>query len=178
MSATIEDAPCIYRRLSPDTLVRYDPNAELVFEDMTPEDLAGQSEIAARMVAALGALPDDARILEPSAGLGRLLDAVCSPIGSSVTLVAVEVAPQCAGELFRQVKPAIRCLADQQRLAQVDGRRLAVGAVKQQAHSKFSTRISTGAVRTAGSLAIFASALAMAAFGASWIIKITGTVSP
>lgn len=59
----------------------------------TPADLA-------RDLASL--LPQRAgmRILEPSAGLGRLLDAL-APLEPS-EVVAVEIAPECAGTLFRQ----------------------------------------------------------------------------
>jgi predicted RNA methylase len=62
-------------------------------------------ELAARLVAALG---DSVRgrILEPSAGLGRILDVL--PTGCDV--VAVEMAPQCAGELYQQNRPGVRIL--------------------------------------------------------------------
>lgn len=53
--------------------------------------------MAARLVAALGPIPTGSRILEPSAGLGRILDQL--PRG--VDVVACEIAPQCAGELFK-----------------------------------------------------------------------------
>lgn len=59
--------------------------------------------IAARLVAALGDIPPGARILEPSAGLGRILDA----LPPSAAVVAVEIAPQCAGELFQQDRPGV-----------------------------------------------------------------------
>lgn len=58
----------------------------------TPPDLA------ARLVAALHLQPG-ARVLEPSAGLGRLLDALPAHCAE---VVAVEHAAPCAGELFRQ----------------------------------------------------------------------------
>lgn len=48
-----------------------------------------------------GMLPGGGRILEPSAGLGRIVDAVarrCDP----AELVAVEVAPQCAEHLYKR----------------------------------------------------------------------------
>ena len=54
--------------------------------------------LAARLVAALGPILAGSRILEPSAGLGRILDQL--PRG--VDVVACEIAPQCAGELFKQ----------------------------------------------------------------------------
>lgn len=60
-------------------------------------------ELAQKLVALLGS---PRRVLEPSAGLGRLLDAL--PDGCEV--VAVESAPQCAGELFRQDRPNVRIL--------------------------------------------------------------------
>lgn len=55
-------------------------------------------ELAARLVALLG---KPSRTLEPSAGLGRLLDHL------ACECVAVEVAPQCAGELFRQNRTGV-----------------------------------------------------------------------
>lgn len=55
--------------------------------------------IAAQLAQMLNLAPG-ARILEPSAGLGRLLDAVA--IYQPGEVVAVENAPQCAAELFRQ----------------------------------------------------------------------------
>lgn len=65
----------------------------------TPPDLAFA------LVGALG-LKAGARVLEPSAGLGRILDAL--PPGADV--VAVEVAAPCAGELFRQDRPGVKIL--------------------------------------------------------------------
>lgn len=61
-------------------------------------------EIAARLVAALGSLPSLARILEPSAGLGRILDAM----PRQWETVAVEVAPQCARELYEANRINVR----------------------------------------------------------------------
>jgi predicted RNA methylase len=63
--------------------------------------------IAARLVGLLD-LQRGARILEPSAGLGRLLDAL-EPFAPA-EVVAVESAPQCAGELFRQNRAGVRIL--------------------------------------------------------------------
>jgi predicted RNA methylase len=62
------------------------------------------SDLAARLVALLELEPG-ARVLEPSAGLGRLLDALapCQPR----EVVAVELAASCAGELFRQDRPGV-----------------------------------------------------------------------
>lgn len=65
-------------------------------------------ELAAQLVAAL-ALAPGARVLEPSAGLGRLLNALeghapSCPLGE---VVAVEIAAPCAGELFRQARPGV-----------------------------------------------------------------------
>jgi 16S rRNA A1518/A1519 N6-dimethyltransferase RsmA/KsgA/DIM1 with predicted DNA glycosylase/AP lyase activity len=59
-------------------------------------------EIAARLVAAANIQPR-ARVLEPSAGLGRLLDALprVSPHGLA-GVVAVEVAANIAAELYAQ----------------------------------------------------------------------------
>ncbi len=62
------------------------------------------ADIAAQMAKALD-LKQGARILEPSAGLGRLLDAV-TPYEPS-EIVAVENAPQCAAELFNQNRPRV-----------------------------------------------------------------------
>lgn len=62
-------------------------------------------ELARRLVDAAGVMPG-ARVLEPSAGLGRLLDAL--PAGADV--VAVEIAPQLAGELFQQNRTGVRLL--------------------------------------------------------------------
>lgn len=57
--------------------------------------------IAARMVSACGPL-DGRRILEPSAGLGRLYRAIRAKTDAHVTLI--EIAPQCAAELYRQTQ--------------------------------------------------------------------------
>lgn len=57
------------------------------------------AELARRMAEILNPKPG-ARILEPSAGFGRLLDAL-APFQPS-EIVAVEQSPQCAGELFAQ----------------------------------------------------------------------------
>jgi SAM-dependent methyltransferase len=67
----------------------------------TPPDLAAQ------LVALLNLAPSS-RVLEPSAGLGRLLDAL-QPFAPA-EVVAVETAPQLAAELFRQDRPAVRLL--------------------------------------------------------------------
>ena len=60
--------------------------------------------LAAHLVAAAGVVPGS-RVLEPSAGLGRLLDAL-----PACSVVAVEIAPACAGELFRQERQGVRLL--------------------------------------------------------------------
>jgi SAM-dependent methyltransferase len=60
--------------------------------------------LAARLVAALDLQPG-ARVLEPSAGLGRILDELRAYSPSEV--VAVDVAAECAGELFRQDRPGV-----------------------------------------------------------------------
>lgn len=65
----------------------------------TPKELAG------RLVALVGDL-DGKRVLEPSAGLGRLLD--CLPLNCQA--VAVEIAPQVAGELYKQNRPNVQIL--------------------------------------------------------------------
>lgn len=63
--------------------------------------------LAARMVELLGEAVRG-RVLEPSAGLGRILDAIqpFTPVGT----VAVEMAAACAGELFRQERAGVRIL--------------------------------------------------------------------
>lgn len=58
--------------------------------------------LAEKLVALAAIAPGD-RILEPSAGLGRLLDAL--PDGSEAT--AIELAPQCAAELYRQERKGV-----------------------------------------------------------------------
>lgn len=64
-------------------------------------------EIAALMVQMLN--PEaGARVLEPSAGLGRLLDAL-APFAPS-EIVAVEIAPDCAHELRQQARPGVTIL--------------------------------------------------------------------
>jgi SAM-dependent methyltransferase len=60
--------------------------------------------IAARLVALLE-LRAGARVLEPSAGLGRLLDALTPYHPAEV--VAVEMAAACAGELYAQARPRV-----------------------------------------------------------------------
>lgn len=62
--------------------------------------------IAAQLVARLGGLPPLARVLEPSAGLGRILDA----LPRHCETVAVEMAPQCAVELFTANRINVRIL--------------------------------------------------------------------
>ncbi len=62
------------------------------------------ADIAAQLAAILNLAPG-ARILEPSAGLGRLLDAVMPY--EPAEIVAVENAPQCAAELFAQDRPRV-----------------------------------------------------------------------
>ena len=63
--------------------------------------------LATRLVAALHLSPG-ARVLEPSAGLGRILDAL-APFNPRET-VAVELAPPCARELFIQDRPHVSIL--------------------------------------------------------------------
>ncbi len=58
-------------------------------------------ELARRLVASVRVLPG-MRVLEPSAGLGRLLDAL-----PRCEVVAVEMAPAIAGELFRQEREGV-----------------------------------------------------------------------
>ncbi len=65
----------------------------------TPPDLAAQ------LVALLDLAPG-ARVLEPSAGLGRLLDAIAPHAPAEI--VAVETAPQLCAQLFKQDRPCVR----------------------------------------------------------------------
>lgn len=58
-------------------------------------------ELAKRLVALLGS---PSRVLEPSAGLGRLLDVI------ACDCVAIEQAPQLCAELFRQEREQVRIL--------------------------------------------------------------------
>lgn len=58
----------------------------------TPKDIA-------EYIARLACVETGARVLEPSAGLGRLIDAVKGIAGE---IVAVEIAPQCAQELYHR----------------------------------------------------------------------------
>lgn len=60
--------------------------------------------IAARLVALLD-LAQGARVLEPSAGLGRILDALAPH--QPLEVVAVELAPACAGQLYRQARAGV-----------------------------------------------------------------------
>lgn len=64
-------------------------------------------DIATCLVAGL-CLQPGARVLEPSAGLGRLLDALRSYAPREV--VAVELAANIAGELYRQQRPGVTLL--------------------------------------------------------------------
>jgi predicted RNA methylase len=64
-------------------------------------------EIAARLVSAAG-ISRSCRILEPSAGMGRILDAIGSAGGWDVT--AVEVAANLAGELYRQERSGLKII--------------------------------------------------------------------
>ena len=78
------------------------PRAITVYQlFQTPADLAG------RMVASLGDI-EGKRCLEPSAGLGRLLDPLQA--GNPAEIVAVETSPNCAGELFRQNREGVKLL--------------------------------------------------------------------
>lgn len=78
----------------------------------TPPDLA------ARMAQLLEPAPG-MKILEPSAGLGRLIDAIAA-FNPEVT--AVEIAPQCARELYEQNRPRLRLKqADFLNLLRIDG---------------------------------------------------------
>ena len=63
--------------------------------------------LAARLVALLSPI-DGARVLEPSAGLGRILDALAQA-GPPSGIVAVEIASQCATELVGRSGVEVRC---------------------------------------------------------------------
>ena len=65
------------------------------------------AELARRLVEALN-MKRGSRVLEPSAGLGRILDALKPQDVAEV--VAVEIAASCAGELFKQDRPGVRIL--------------------------------------------------------------------
>lgn len=65
------------------------------------------AELAWRMA---GLLPPGGRILEPSAGLGRLLDAT-QRRARPAAIVAVEISAPCAGELYRRY-PDVRLIQD------------------------------------------------------------------
>lgn len=60
--------------------------------------------LAARLVALLDLKPG-ARVLEPSAGLGRILDALAPHAPAEV--VAVEVAPQLCAQIFKQERAGV-----------------------------------------------------------------------
>lgn len=63
--------------------------------------------LAAELVGLLGESVTG-RVLEPSAGLGRILDALapCNPSG----VVAIEKAPDCCGALYRQERAGVQIL--------------------------------------------------------------------
>lgn len=65
------------------------------------------SEIAERMVFALEFWAD-ARVLEPSAGLGRIMDALAPRQPREV--VAVEMSAPIAAELYRQERPGVKLI--------------------------------------------------------------------
>lgn len=76
------------------------PRAVVVYQlFQTPEPIAAQ-------LVSLLELKPQARVLEPSAGLGRLLDAL-KPFDLS-EVVAVEQAADCARELFQQDRPNLK----------------------------------------------------------------------
>lgn len=64
-------------------------------------------ELAERMAVSVP-IHSGSRILEPSAGLGRIIDAVLARGAREV--VAVEVAPQIAAELYRIDRPKMRLI--------------------------------------------------------------------
>ena len=63
--------------------------------------------LAAKLVALLNLAPG-ARVLEPSAGLGRILDAL-APY-QPAEIIAVETAPQLCAQLFKQDRPGVRLM--------------------------------------------------------------------
>lgn len=65
--------------------------------------------LAARLVSLLGLAPG-ARVLEPSAGLGRLLAALASSPTPPASVVAVDVSASCTGELYRLRLPGVSIL--------------------------------------------------------------------
>lgn len=64
--------------------------------------------LALRLVSLL-ALQPSARVLEPSAGLGRLIDAI-DYTQPRCPVLAVESAPQCAFELFARYQSGVKLL--------------------------------------------------------------------
>jgi SAM-dependent methyltransferase len=64
-------------------------------------------DLAARLVGLLNLRPG-ARVLEPSAGLGRILDAL-RPHGPA-EVVAVEIAPSLCAELYKQDRAGVELL--------------------------------------------------------------------
>lgn len=69
------------------------------------------SVIAAYMVRLAG-LKDGMRVLEPSAGLGRILSAIADDPAQLAEVVAVEQSPDCCRELYRQRRNATLRQAD------------------------------------------------------------------
>jgi len=65
---------------------------------------------------------DGTRILEPSAGLGRIYRAIRHRTDAHVTLV--EIAPQCAAELYRETQADQQCSLIQDDFLQCDADRL------------------------------------------------------
>ena len=63
--------------------------------------------LAARLVALLGDITGS-RVLEPSAGLGRILDALAP--GNPSEVVAIELAQDCARELYGQQRDTVKLL--------------------------------------------------------------------
>jgi len=63
-------------------------------------------ELARRLVALLPAPEPGGRYLEPSAGLGRLLDALA--LAGWASGVAIEQATECQAELYRQEREGVR----------------------------------------------------------------------
>lgn len=65
------------------------------------------SDLAARLVALLDLAPGS-RVLEPSAGLGRILD--CLPMSKVSEVVAIDQSPDCTAELFKQDRQGVKIL--------------------------------------------------------------------
>ena len=79
-------------------------------------------EAIADMMVREAFIMDGMRILEPSAGLGRIYRAIRHRTDTHVTLV--EIAPQCAAELYRETQADQQCSLVQDDFLRCDAERL------------------------------------------------------